>query len=1144
MTQKAQENTGHYVKIDGESFYKIENVETMRPFFMTLVSPSDHWLFIASNGGLTAGRKNPESSLFPYYTDDKIIDFAEVTGSKSIVKLNHDGKTTNWEPFSNRDLQHRSFRRNLYKNTTGNKLIFEEVQSDYKLTFRYMWSFSEKFGFVKRSEIINDGEQEVNIEILDGLQNILPSGVNSDLQSGRSTLVDAYKKSELDASTGLGIISLSSMIVDRAEPSEALKATSVWTTGQKVKTTLLSTLQLDAYRRGEVIHTEIDVRAEKGAYLAEFSFILKPSLSENWLIVSEVNQDHSNLIYLQEELTNNEDQLYWDVLEDLERGTRDLRLLVGTADGIQKSNDALSANRHFSNVLFNIMRGGIFCDDYSVDVKDFLNHLKIMNVDVWSTYVSMIDSVGENITYSDLIKLAKTTNNSDFTRLCYEYLPLFFSRRHGDPSRPWNYFSIETTDESDNKILNFEGNWRDIFQNWEALGLSFPLFIESFIAKFVNASTIDGYNPYRISRSGIDWEVEEEHDPWSYIGYWGDHQIIYLLKLLELSKKHHPAVLNELLNKADYVYANVPYRIKSFADIKRDPQNTVVFDAGLDTQIRKKAEVFGADAKLCFTDKNGLLRATLAEKILVTVCTKLYNFVPSAGIWLNTQRPEWNDANNALVGNGVSMVTVYYLRRFLAFGIDLFEENSDAKMPINKAVGELVEALANVFEENIDAISKTLSDSDRNTFTEKLGLIGESYRSKAYAQEYFVKTEIFVKRVIDLFTVALKALDTTIANNKREDGLYHAYNLIEFKEDNLEIEHLYEMLEGQVAAISSGYLKPSESLKVLDALKRSAMFREDQYSYLLYPNRELPRFLDKNIISKDVIASSPLLKALAEHNDKSLFVRDIKGVGHFNGTINNADDVEEKLAVLEEIPVFQDLVKKERHFVLDLFESLFNHKAFTGRSGTFYGYEGLGSIYWHMVSKLLLAVQENILAGYEQQISKEELGRLISHYYEIRAGIGVNKSPGLYGAFPTDAYSHTPGNAGAQQPGMTGQVKEDIISRWAELGVIVENGSLNFKPLLLRQSEFYERDYEFVFFDVLDERQTLELPSGSIAFTYCQVPIIYTLADRQQISIYYKYNPNPKVIEGHTLSTEDSASVFGRNGAIERIEFDCVPLLN
>ena len=43
------------------------------------------------------------------------------------------------------------------------------------------------------------------------------------------------------------------------------------------------------------------------------------------------------------------------------------------------------------------------------------------------------------------------------------------------------------------------------------------------------------------------------------------------------------------------------------------------------------------------------------------------NFIPEGGIWMNTQRPEWNDANNALVGNGVSMVTLYYLEKILKF---------------------------------------------------------------------------------------------------------------------------------------------------------------------------------------------------------------------------------------------------------------------------------------------------------------------------------------------------------------------------------------------------------------------------------------------------------------------------------------------
>ncbi len=157
----------------------------------------------------------------------------------------------------------------------------------------------------------------------------------------------------------------------------------------------------------------------------------------------------------------------------------------------------------------------------------------------------------------------------------------------GDPSRPWNKFSINTHNEEDgSKILDYQGNWRDIFQNWEALAHGYPEFMEGMIFKFLNASTFDGYNPYRVVKDGFDWETIEEDDPWSYIGYWGDHQIIYLLKFLEFSEKHQPGALDGYLSKDLFVYANVPYRIKSYQDILKNPKDTVDFDGPHDEKIR------------------------------------------------------------------------------------------------------------------------------------------------------------------------------------------------------------------------------------------------------------------------------------------------------------------------------------------------------------------------------------------------------------------------------------------------------------------------------------------------------------------------------------------------------------------------------
>jgi hypothetical protein len=133
------------------------------------------------------------------------------------------------------------------------------------------------------------------------------------------------------------------------------------------------------------------------------------------------------------------------------------------------------------------------------------------------------------------------------------------------------------------------------------------------------------------------------------------------------------------------------------------------------------------------------------------------------------------------------------------------------------------------------------------------------------------------------------------------------------------------------------------------------------------------------------------------------------------------------------------------------YERLLRHHEFTGRSGTMFAYEGLGCTYWHMVAKLLLAVQERVFEAADA--SAPELPALVAHYRRVRDGLGYRKSAAEYGAFPADPYSHTAGEGGAQQPGMTGQVKEEILTRWGELGLRFEQGLIHFDPVLLDLAE-------------------------------------------------------------------------------------------
>ena len=297
-------------------------------------------------------------------------------------------------------------------------------------------------------------------------------------------------------------------------------------------------------------------------------------------------------------------------------------------------------------------------------------------------YAPLLEQLPDQLHLEDITSIG----NHDIERYCLEYLPLSFSRRHGDPSRPWNNFSIDIKDQQGNKTLKYQGNWRDIFQNWEALAYSFPEYIENMITKFVNASTADGYNPYRVVSDGFDWETLDPKDTWTYIGYWGDHQIIYLLKLMELSYKYHPGKLISLLKKEIFTYANVPYKIKPYHEIINDHYKTVDFDFELNQLISERVSEMGTDGKFLLDQDEQVNYVALVEKLFVPMLVKFSNFIPEAGIWMNTQRPEWNDANNALVGNGASMVTLYYLRRYITFMQKLFQEIGRDQFSVSKEV--------------------------------------------------------------------------------------------------------------------------------------------------------------------------------------------------------------------------------------------------------------------------------------------------------------------------------------------------------------------------------------------------------------------------------------------------------------------------
>ena len=1112
-------SANQWVVESGREYVVIDGMESFDPFFLNIVSAGEQWFFCSSDGAPCAGRRSPESALFPYYTVDKIIDNWNNTGPWTAIAS--EGQF--WNPFRPSIAQLVPIKRRLLKSALGDELMFDEVHEELGLRVSYRWMLSDRYGFVRKVKISNEGNEARSLKLVDGLDNFLPSGIDSRMQLEYSCLADAYKMSELECDGRLLVHRLASGIVDAPIPLECLRATTVWTQGFEEAQRFLCRRDAEKFLQGKSPAAPDRVRAKRGGLFLAGELTLEPGESREWMMVAEIEQTQIEIAELRQSLADR-DHLCSGLESDLQEGRKSLREAVASSDGFQQTADRDAALYHYYNVLCNVLRGGVPERGATFRKEQFLSYLEVHHGKLIELHGEGLNGLPEVLERSQLLKLASSLGDADLIRLAEEYLPLVLSRRHGDPSRPWNRFDIRVKDEAGEAVHHFEGNWRDIFQNWEALAWSYPDFIDGFISKFLNASTIDGYNPYRITSKGIDWEAPDEDDPWVSIGYWGDHQIIYLLKLLELEAKIRPDRLAERLNSSAYVFADVPYRLKSWADIVADPRDTVEFDVERHQKLMELREEVGADGLLLRNSSGELVRATLTEKLLIPAIVKLANLVPGGGVWMNTQKPEWNDANNALAGCGLSVVTTGYLLRYVKFLKDLLGEGSPEELLISRPLVSLIQAMSKAFSGAGWQKQDLNSEEGVYSLVEEVGFALERYRNEVVHPEDQEPVSYAANSVREFLDHSQGAIEQVLQSNQRKDGLWHAYNVLEIgrEEKTMGLRRLPVMLEGQVAILSSGCLDSDESLSLLEALPSSDLRSQRHPTYLLYPDRELPRFMEINHFGEDQVTKVEALAEMIVNGDERLVVRDPEGGYRFHHSLTNSYELNGAMSAIE------GLSSEDQIEIEALYESVFQHQMFTGRSGSMFGYEGLGCVYWHMVSKLMVAAQEVTLEAMEKGADAETLRRFAGAYFSVQAGLGYRQSPRQYGAFPAEPYSHSSGQAGAQQPGLTGQVKEGILCRLGELGVDFIEGQLAFRPRLLRNSEF----------EGLDARpDQAAIPAGVISFTFAGTAVTYhrnTSADTAIVRVRYSTGEE-KAFDG-ILDHETSSEILSRSGKISSID--------
>ena len=104
--------------------------------------------------------------------------------------------------------------------------------------------------------------------------------------------------------------------------------------------------------------------ASAGCYFQVASLTLEGGASQRWYLVADVEQEAARGGRHRPAAAIGRRPAPSQIEQDVAAGTDRLPRIVASADGLQASADELQTVRHYANVLFNCMRGGLPADGY------------------------------------------------------------------------------------------------------------------------------------------------------------------------------------------------------------------------------------------------------------------------------------------------------------------------------------------------------------------------------------------------------------------------------------------------------------------------------------------------------------------------------------------------------------------------------------------------------------------------------------------------------------------------------------------------------------------------------------------------------------------------------------------------------------
>ncbi|MGZ5052506.1 MAG: hypothetical protein ACXWF8_13705 [Methylobacter sp.] len=781
------------------------------------VSGRPAWAFYVNRGQAVAsfGVRNKDGAFLEFFPADKAYQLTPSRGFRTFLKIAESGQTH--EPFQRGAGP--EVKQRLYIATE--EIGVEEINPQLGLNIRAdMFTLPEAqvAGLVRRVEITNTSDRIKKIDIVDGLPQVLPYGMNQWILKFMSRTSEAFMRVEG---------------VRQNLPFYRLK---VWPTDTPQVEPIVACNFFAGFLNGQ--RTDVIVDAERVFGLAgDFS---RPErfYQQNLDFADQVagNQTPSAFQALTLELEPGQSQVFYGFYGHAESQAV-MQQFVAEAD----RNGYFEAKRASNRSLID-----------GIAQKAFT-----------ATAQPLFDAHARQCYLDNGLR-------GGFPSLVPGGAQLYlFGRKHGDLERDYNDFLLQDTPYSEGN-----GDFRDVLQN-RRMDLFFnPALDAKNIRYFFNLVQPDGYNPcsLRNSRFALEsadafthyfdrfteleqllsrefkyaelWQtLQAAEDPEPIIaeilaqaqevedaefdrGYWSDHWT-YLVDLLISYKAIFPDRLPGLFLDKTYTffdsthvvmpraqkYAVTPNGIRQYGAVQHRPDKTDL----INSRARRRYQVRSQQGR------GDIVYTTLLGKILTLVANKLATLDPfGVGIEMEADRPGWCDALNGLPGIlGSSVNETIELKRLADFTrAALAGVSGECSLP-----AELAEFIA-------DLAALLRRDPTPEQFWQHSGAAKEAYRDKVFMGFDGAEQALSIAAVQDFLAAVSGHLDAAIARAKGPQGIvtYFAYEAEQYRElengkadvTRFKQKPLPLFLEGFVHALRIA--EPDEARRLYQAARESELF--------------------------------------------------------------------------------------------------------------------------------------------------------------------------------------------------------------------------------------------------------------------------------------------------------------------------------